>query len=42
MGHVKPNLLRRAERRVISGAMGVVAFFLERIVLRAERKSSRK
>jgi hypothetical protein len=34
-----PSVFRRLERRVVSGAMGLVVFFLERVVLRAARKS---
>jgi hypothetical protein len=39
MDRAKPSPFRRIERVVVSAGMGVVVFFLERIVLRAERKS---
>jgi hypothetical protein len=42
MGRAKPTLLRRVERRVVSGGIGVMVFFLERIVLRSARKSQNK
>lgn len=34
----EPSLFRKIERLLVYVAMGVVAFFLERIVLRANRK----
>jgi hypothetical protein len=39
MDRAKPSLFRRIERALVSGGLGVVVFILERIVLRAERKS---
>lgn len=39
MSRAEPSLFRKAERRVVSGAMGIVVFFLERVVLRAARRT---
>jgi hypothetical protein len=39
MNQAERRLFRRIERVLVSGGMSVVVFFLERIVLRAGRKS---
>ena len=39
MARADLSVFRRLERRVVSGAMVLVVFFLERAVLRAARKS---